>query len=105
MIPRHQTKLIFMFQARLSRSSRLKNQNQGLKRPIQIEQEGIKGTETQEELEESTRQSDPLNFVFTYLDSRFQDIQNQIRKNKDREPANKKGKLQIETFKQKSPRL
>ena len=67
-----------------------KKPNQGLKRPIQIEQEGIQGTETREELEESTRQSDPLNFVFTYLDPRFQDIQNQIRKNKDKDQLIKK---------------
>ena len=90
-----------MFQACLSRSSRLKKPNQGLKRPIQIEQEGIKGTETQEELEESTRQSDPLNFVFTYLDSRFQDIQNQIRKNKDKDQLIKKENSRLKLLNKK----
>ena len=64
-----------------------KKPNQGLKRSIQIEQEEINEGETQEELEEITGQSDPLNLVFSYFDSRFQEIQNQIRKNKDKEPA------------------
>ena len=82
-----------------------KKPNQGLKRSIQIEQEEINEGETQEELEEITGQSDPLNLVFSYFDSRFQEIQNQIRKNKDNEPAGKKRKIQVETFKQKGHRL
>ena len=67
--------------------------NQGLNRSIQIEQEEKNGGETQEELEEIAGQSDPLNFVFSYFDSRFQEIQNQIRKNKNKEPAGKKRKI------------
>ena len=83
-----------------------KKPNQGLKRSIQIEQEEINEEgETQEELEEITGQSDPLNLLFSYFDSRFQEIQNQIRKNKDKEPAGKKRKIQVETFKQKGHRL
>ena len=82
-----------------------KKTNQGLKRSIQLEQEEINEGETQEELEEITGQSDPLNLVFSYFDSRFQKIQNQIRKNKDNEPAGKKRKIQVETFKQKGHRL
>ena len=82
-----------------------KKPNQGLKRSIQIEQEEIKEGETQEELEEITGLSDPLNLVFSYFDSRFQKIQNQVRKNKDKEPAGKKRKIQVETFKQKGHRL
>ena len=82
-----------------------KKPNQGLKRSIQIEQEEINEGETQEELEEITGQSDPLNLVFSYFDSRFKEIQNQIRKNKDNEPAGKKRKIQVETFKQKGHRL
>ena len=82
-----------------------KKPNQGLKRSIQLEQEEINEGETQEELEEITGQSDPLNLVFSYFDSRFQKIQNQIRKNKDNEPAGKKRKIQVETFKQKGHRL
>ena len=70
-----------------------KKPNQGLKRSIQIEQEEINEGETQEELEEITGQSDPLNLVFSYFDSRFQEIQNQIRKNKNKEPAGKKRKI------------
>ena len=61
--------------------------------------------ETQEELEEVTGQSDPLNIVFNFFDLRFQEIQSQIRKNKDREPAEKKRKIQVENFKQKDHRL
>ena len=76
-----------------------------MKKPLQIEQEEIHEAETQEELEEVTRQSDPLNLVFSYFDSRFQEIQNQIRKNKDKKPAEKKRKMQVETFKQKGHRL
>ena len=82
-----------------------KKPNQGLKRSIQIEQEEINEGETQEELEKITGQSDPLNLVFSYFDSRFKEIQNQIRKNKDNEPAGKKRKIQVETFKQKGHRL
>ena len=82
-----------------------KKPNQGLKRSIQLEQEEINEGETQEELEEIAGQSDPLNLVFSYFDSRFQKIQNQIRKNKDNEPAGKKRKIQAETFKQKGHRL
>ena len=70
-----------------------KRANQGLKRSIQIKQEEINEGETQEELEEITGQSDPLNLVFSYFDSRFQEIQNQIRKNKNKEPAGKKRKI------------
>ena len=61
--------------------------------------------ETQEELEEVTGQSDPLNIVFNFFDLRFQEIQSQIRKNKDKEPAEKKRKIQFENFKQKGHRL
>ena len=82
-----------------------KTPNQGLNRSIQIEQEEKNGGETQEELEEIAGQSDPLNFVFSYFDSRFQEIQNQIRKNKDNEPAGKRLKIQVETFKQEGHRL
>ena len=63
-----------------------KKPNQGLKISIQLEQEEINEGQTQE-LEEIAGQSDPLNLVFSYFDSRFQEIQNQIRKNKDNEPA------------------
>ena len=70
-----------------------KTPNQGLNRSIQIEQEEINGGETQEELEEIAGQSDPLNLVFSYFNSRFQEIQNQIRKNKDNEPAGKRLKI------------
>ena len=45
-----------------------KKPNQGLKRSTQIEQEEINEGETQEELEEITGQSDPLNLVFSYFD-------------------------------------
>ena len=75
--------------------------NQGLKRSIQIEQEEIKEGETQEELEEITGLSDPLNLVFSYFDSRFQKIQNQVRKNKDKEPAGKKRKIQLKLLNKK----
>ena len=51
-----------------------KKPNQGLKRSIQIEQEEINEAKTQEELEEITGQSDPLNVVFSYFDTRFQEI-------------------------------
>ena len=82
-----------------------KKPNQGLKRPRQIEQEEENEAETQEEPEEVTGQSDPLNIVFSYFDSKFQEIQSQIRKNRDKEPAEKKRKIQVETFKQKGHRL
>ena len=74
-----------------------KKPNQGLKRSIQIEQEEINEGETQEELQEIAGQSDPLNLIFSYFDSRFQEIQNQIRKDKDKEPAgkNEKSKLKL----------
>ena len=72
---------------------KIKRPNQGLKRSIQIKQEEINEGEKQEELEEITGQSDPLNLVFSYFDSRFQEIQNQIRKNKNKEPARKKRKI------------
>ena len=70
-----------------------KNPNQGLKRPSQIEQEKENEAETQEEPEEVTRQSDPLNIVFNYFDSKFLEIQSQIRKNKDKVRKNEKLKL------------
>ena len=82
-----------------------KKPNQGLKRSIQIEQEEINEGETQEELEEIDGQSDPLNLVFSYFDSKFQEIENQIRKNNYNEPAGKRRKIQVETFKQKGYRL
>ena len=56
-----------------------KKPNQVLKRSIQIEQEEINKGETQEDLKEITGQSSSLNLVFSYFDSRFQEIQNQIR--------------------------
>ena len=82
-----------------------KKPNQGLKRSIHIEQEEINKAETQEELEEITGQSDLLNLVFSYFDTRFQEIQNQIRKNDDKEPDEKKQKIRVKTFKQKGHRL
>ena len=48
--------------------------NQGFKRSIQIEQEEINEGETQEELDKIAGQSDPLNLVFSYFDSRFREI-------------------------------
>ena len=70
-------------------NDKTKKTNQGLKRSIQ--------TETQQELEEITGHSGPLNLVFIYFDSRFQKNQNQIRKNKAKEPAqkNEKSKLKL----------
>ena len=56
-----------------------KKPNQVLKRSIQIEQEEINKGETQEDLKEITGQSSSLNLVFSYFDSRFKEIQNQIR--------------------------
>ena len=52
-----------------------KKPNQGLKGSIQIKQEEINEGETQGELEENAGQSDPLNLVFSYFDSTFQEIQ------------------------------
>ena len=74
-----------------------KKPNQGLKGSIQIEQEEINEGETQEELQEIAGQSDPLNLIFSYFDSRFQEIQNQIRKSKDKQQAgkNEKSKLKL----------
>ena len=57
-----------------------KKPNQGLKRSRQIEQEEENEVETQEEPEKVTGQSDPLNIVFSSFDSKFQEIQSQIRK-------------------------
>ena len=51
-----------------------KKSNQVSERSIQIEQEEINETETQEEKEKITGQSDLLNLVFEYFDSRFQEI-------------------------------
>ena len=48
-----------------------KKTNQGLKRSIQIQQEEIKEAVRREEVEEITRQSDSLNLVFSYFDSRL----------------------------------
>ena len=48
-----------------------KKTNQGLKRSIQIQQEEINEAVGREEVEEITRQSDSLNLVFSYFDSRF----------------------------------
>ena len=56
-----------------------KKPNQVLKRSIQIEQDEINKGETQEDLKEITGQSSSLNLVFSYFDSRFKEIQNQIR--------------------------
>ena len=81
-----------------------KKPNQGLKRPLQMEQEEINEVETHEELEEVTGHSEHLNLVFSYFDSTFHEIQNQIRKNKAKEPAEKKRKIHVETFKQKGDR-
>ena len=50
---------------------------------------------TQEKLEEVTGQRSPLKLVFSYFNSRLQKIHNQIRKNKDKEPAEKKRKIQV----------
>ena len=63
-----------------------------MKRSIQNEQEEINEAETQEKLEEITTQRDPLNLVFSYFDTRFQEIQNQIRSNSDKDAAEKKTK-------------
>ena len=78
-----------------------KKPNQGLRRPRQVEQEKENETETQEELEEVTRQSNLLKIFFSYFDSKFQEIQSQIRKIKDKEQVDKKRKFQVETFKKK----
>ena len=67
-----------------------KKTNQGLKRSIQIQQEEINEAVRREEVEEITRQSDSLNLVFSYFDSRFWEIQNQIGKNKGKGTAEKK---------------
>ena len=67
-----------------------KKTNQGLKRSIQIQQEEINEAVRQKEVEEITRQSDSLNLVFSYFDSRFWEIQNQIGKNKGKGTAEKK---------------
>ena len=82
-----------------------KKPNQGLKRHLQIEWEEINEAETHEELEEVVGQSDPLNLNFGYFDSRFQEIQNQNRKIKDKEPAEKNRKVEVGTFKQIGHRL
>ena len=68
-----------------------------MKRSIQIEQEEINETEIQDGLEEITGQNDPLNLVFNYFDTRFKEIQNQIRNNNDKESAekNEKSKLKL----------
>ena len=79
--------------------------NQGLKRSIQIDQEEINEGKKEKELEKIAGQSDSLSLVFSYFDLRFQEIQNQIRKDKDNEPAREKRKIQVETFKQKGHRL
>ena len=49
-----------------------KKPNQGLKRPRQVKQEEENKAKTQEELEEVTGRSNPLNIVFSYFDSKFQ---------------------------------
>ena len=59
---------------------------------MQNEQEEINEAKTQEKLEEITTQSDPLNLVFSYFDTRFREIENQIRSNRDKDPAEKKTK-------------
>ena len=82
-----------------------KKPNQGLKRHLQIEWEEINEAETHEELEEVVGQSDPLNLNFGYFDSRFQEIQNQNRKIKDKEPAEKNRQVEVATFKQIGHRL
>ena len=87
--------------ASTSKQDKTKKPNQGLKRSIQLEQEEINEGETQEELEEIAGQSDPLNLVFSYFDSRFQEIQNQIRKNKDNEPAGKNQKFKLKLLNKK----
>ena len=76
-----------------------KKPNQGLKRPLQIEQEEINEAETQKELEEVMTQSNSINPIFNYFDSRFHEI------HKGKEPAEKKRKMQVETLKQKGHRL
>ena len=73
-----------------------------MKRPSQIEQEEENVAETQEELEEVTGQSDPLNIVFNFFDLRFQEIQSQIRKIKDKEPAEKKEKSKLKILNKKT---
>ena len=76
-----------------------------MKEIFQIEREEIDEAETHEKLKEVTGQSDPLNLIFSYFDSRFQEIQNQIRKSKDKKSAEKKRKSQVKTSKQKGYRL
>ena len=78
-----------------------KKPNQGLKRSIQIDQEEINEGKKEKELEEIAGQSDSLSLAFSYFDLRFQEIQNQIRKDKDNEPAGGKRKIQVETFNKK----
>lgn len=74
-----------------------------MKRPLQIKHEEINEAETYEELEEATGKIDLLNLAFSSLYSRLQE--NQIRKSNDKEPADKKRKIQVENFKQKGHRL
>ena len=77
----------------LKQQDKAEKPNKGLKKPLQIEPEEINENETHEELEEVTRQRDPLNLVFSYFDSRFQEIQSQIRKSKDKELPEKTRKI------------
>ena len=72
--------------------NKAKQQNNGLKRPLQIEQEEINEAKTREELEKVTGQSDPLNLVLVTLTrssrkSRIKlektRIRNQLRKNEN----------------------
>ena len=68
-----------------------------MKTPLQIKREEINEAETYEELEEATGKIDLLNLAFSSLYSRLQE--NQIRKSNDKEPADKKRKIQAENFK------
>ena len=75
---------------------------QALRRPLQIEWEEINEAKTLEGLEQLTGQSDPLNLVFSYFDSRFQEIQNQIRKsNRTRIQLRKNEKFKLKLLNKK----
>ena len=83
-----------------------KKPNQELKRPLQTKQEQISEAKIQEELEEITRQSDPLNLFF--LVNLTQGSRNswiKLEKKGQWISWEKKQRMQVETFKQKCRRL
>ena len=85
-------------------NGKAKTPSKEVKRPLQIEREEENEVETQEELEEDNVKSDPLNLIFSSFDSSFQNLQNQISKNRDKEPEEKKRNIKTETFQQKGNR-